>query len=174
MNMEQLKHIMKEWVIPLALEALVILFFLKYVAFLVKVPTGSMIPTIDEHSWLIATRVYNPEKSVKRGDIVAFNSDELDLILIKRCVGLPGETVDVNEDGVVFINGVKLDEPYVKNQQGISGHFEIPEDCYLFFGDNRSGSNDARSWDNPYIPGDKIFGEAHFTLFPFKNFGLLN
>lgn len=171
--MSKFSQVMKEFVIPLALEAIVVILFLKYVAFLVQVPTGSMIPTIDEQSWLVATRVYNQEKSIKRGDILAFDSDELGVTLIKRCIGLPGEAVTIDEMGAVYIDGEKLDEPYVKNQYGIPSEFEVPEGHYLFIGDNRSGSFDAREWDNPYIPADKIFGKAHFTLYPFKNFGFL-
>lgn len=173
-NQEKFRRIMKEWVIPVVLEVLVVLFFVKNVAFLIRVPTGSMIPTIDEKSWLVATRVHNPEKRVERGDIIAFYSDEMDKMLIKRCIGLPGETVDIDDDGQVYINGELLEEEYVVYPSGESGHFEVPEGCYFFLGDNRSGSIDARFWENPYIPAEKIYGQAHFTLWPLDNFGPLH
>ena len=82
-NQQKFRKIMKEWVIPVVLEIIVVLFFVKNVAFLIRVPTGSMIPTIDEKSWLVATRIHNPEKRVERGDIIAFYYDEIEKMLIK-------------------------------------------------------------------------------------------
>ncbi len=166
------KRILKEWIIPFGIEIIVVLLLIKYVFFFVTVPTGSMIPTINEGDWLFATRVHNPE-NLKRGDIVVFDSEELGVTLIKRLVGLPGEKVEVDGTGAVFINGEKLEEPYVAHPSGLEGSFEVPEGCYLFMGDNRAGSNDARYWEQPYIPADKIIGHAHFTLFPFTRFGIL-
>ena len=58
-------------------------------------------------------------------------------------------------------------------KNGDTGNFVVPEGCFLFLGDNRNGSLDARYWDNPYISGDQIKGKAHFTIWPFDNFGPL-
>lgn len=167
------KKVIKEWVIPFILEILAVVLIVKFVCFLAVVPTGSMIPTVDEGSWLFATRMHNPVKSVQRGDIIVFQSDEMNETLLKRCIGLPGETVELDDEGKLYINGEYMDEPYVVNKMEQSASFVVPEGCYLFLGDNRSGSTDAREWDLPYIPADKLMGEAHFTLWPLKNFGLL-
>lgn len=172
--METFKKFMKEWVIPFGIEILIIMLIIKFVCFFAVVPTGSMIPTVDEGSWLFATRLYNPEKNVKRGDIVVFRSDEMNLILLKRCIGLPGETIELDEEGKLYVDGVYTEEPYVVNEQARSASFTVPEDCYLFFGDNRSGSTDARDWQQPYISSDKLMGKAHFTLWPLQNFGPLH
>ena len=163
----------KEWVIPFGIEILVVLLIIKFIFFFVIVPTGSMIPTIDEHSILFATRVHNAEKSVERGDILVFRSDELDTTLVKRVVGMPGDHVVIDGEGKVTINGEPFAEEYVVYKSPKEGDFQVPEGCYLFLGDNRNGSLDARSWENPYIPGDKIEGKAIFTLWPFENFGVL-
>ena len=167
------KNIWKDWVLPLALEILAIFLFIKFVAFAVYVPSGSMLPTIQVPSLLVATRVYSPEKSVERGDIVAFNSQELEKVLIKRCIGLPGDEVEL-EEGRLYINGEYVEEPYVVNTYPDDGSWIVPEGCYFFLGDNRSGSFDAREWDDPYIEGKEIIGEARFTVYPFSNFGFLN
>ncbi|MEG3005961.1 MAG: signal peptidase I [Oscillospiraceae bacterium] len=164
----------KEWVFPFIVQFVVIFLIIKYVVFLTTVPTGSMLPTVQLDSWHIATKIYNVEKRVQRGDIIMFQSDELNMILLKRCIGLPGETVKIAKDGKIFINGAPYDEPYVVNTYAQDEQvFVIPEGNYLFLGDNRSGSIDARYWKNPYIPAEKIIGEAHFTLYPFKDFGVL-
>jgi len=170
--LDTVKKFFKEWILPFGLEILVLLFLLKYVFTFVVVPTGSMIPTIDEKSILFTTRIHNVEK-VQRGDILVFESEELHETLIKRLIGLPGETVVVDDEGKVTVDGVPLDEPYVVYPSDRSGEFHVPEGCYLFFGDNRKGSNDARRWDDPYIPGDKIIAKARFTLWPLPNFGVL-
>ena len=171
--MDTFKKIMKEWVIPFGLEILAVLLIVKYVFFFAVVPTGSMLPTVSEHSLLFSTRMYNPEKNVKRGDILVFYSDELEETLLNRCIGLPGEHVVIDSNGQVTIDGVPLDEPYVVYKNGDTGNFVVPEGCFLFLGDNRNGSLDARYWDNPYISGDQIKGKAHFTIWPFDNFGPL-
>lgn len=167
-----LRRFLREWILPFTLEVLVIVLLIKFVFFFARVPSGSMIPTIMEDSWLFATRIYNIEESVQRGDILIFTSDELGITLIKRVIGLPGEQVDIR-NGVVFIDGEQLHEDYVVNHSMENRSFTVPDGCYFFCGDNRTGSDDARFWDNPYIPAEKINGKAVFTIFPFSHFGIL-
>ena len=86
------KKFLKEWVLPLGAEVLVIVFLLKVVFMLVLVPSGSMLPTIQKNSVLFCTYIHDVSK-VERGQILVFESDELGKTLIKRLIGLPGETV---------------------------------------------------------------------------------
>lgn len=169
---ERMKNIIKGWVIPFGIEILVLLFVIKVLFFFVVVPSGSMIPTIDEASILFATRVHDPT-TLERGDIVVFQSDELGITLVKRLIGLPGDTVILDKEGKLSINGERVEEPYVFYKAAVSGKFQVPEGHYLFLGDNRSGSNDARVWKQPYISGEKICGKAQFTIWPVANFGKL-
>ena len=104
---------------------------------------------------------------------MVFDSDELEIVLIKRCIGLPGDTVEFDGEGNTYINGEYYDEPYVSTYSSFEGRFEVPEDCYLFCGDNRGGSLDARYWDNPYIEKEKVKGIARFIILPFSNMGVL-
>ncbi|MCI8442661.1 MAG: signal peptidase I [Provencibacterium sp.] len=172
--MHLLKKFLKEWVIPFGLEVLILLFLLRYVFFLVMVPTGSMKPTIEEGSCLFATHLYLPEKTVKRGDILVFWSDELEEKLIKRVVGLPGEHIVLDEEGNLFVNGEYFAEEYVRFPSNQSGEWQVPEGKYLFMGDNRDASFDARYWEQPYISGDEISGKAWFALWPPGCFGPLH
>lgn len=167
-----LRKLFREWIVPYTLLAVVLWLLSHYVFFITFVPSGSMIPTILEYSALVATRVHNPE-TLERGDIVVFQSDELGKLLVKRLIGLPGETVSVDEQGQVTIDGKLLQEPYVKHYSPVTGEFAVPERQYLFMGDNRKGSFDGRSWQQPYISEDKIEGRAVFTLWPVSNFGPL-
>lgn len=170
---DPVKKIVKGWVIPFGIEILVLLFVIKVLFFFVVVPSGSMIPTIDEASVLFATRVHDPT-TLERGDIVVFQSDELGITLVKRLIGLPGDTVILDKEGKLSINGEPVEEPYVFHKAAVKGEFHVPEGRYLFLGDNRSGSNDARMWKQPYISGDKIQGKAQFTIWPVAKFGKLN
>ncbi len=170
---KRLRKFVREWVVPFGLEILVLLFVIRFLFFFVIVPSGSMLPTIDKASVLFATRVHQPE-NLQRGDIVVFESDELDLTLVKRLVGLPGDHIVLDSRGRMTLNGEPVEEDYVFYPSARSAEFQVPEGHYLFLGDNRAGSNDARMWEQPYIPGEKITGKARFTLWPVKNFGVLH
>lgn len=174
------KRLYKEWILPFGLEIIALWLLVHFVCFLPVVPTSSMAPTIREHSLLFAWRVSDPAK-LQRGDIVVFDSEETGKNLIKRLIGLPGDTVFIDSDGKVYINGTPSEESYVVNQVtsniaiylNLPQTYTVPEGCYLFFGDNRANSYDARYWKEKYIPAANIKGKAVFTLFPFSNFGAL-
>ncbi|MCI8623064.1 MAG: signal peptidase I [Provencibacterium sp.] len=171
--MQLLKRMFKEWILPFGLEIIAVLILIKFVFFLVIVPTGSMKPAIDEQSCLFVTHLYAPEKTVKRGDILVFWSDELGEKLIKRAVGLPGDKVVIDEEGQMYVNGEYVREDYVEFPSDRSGEWQVPEGTFLFMGDNRSGSNDARYWEEPYIPSSQVSGKAWFVLWPPRCFGFL-
>ncbi|WP_461205901.1 signal peptidase I [Clostridium sp. DL1XJH146] len=164
------KSFFTEWVIPVISALLIAYIINKFVFFNVTVPTSSMYPTITPGDRMVVTRIYNLEKLV-RGDIVVFDSDELDETLIKRLIGLPGDNILIEDSGKVFINGQLLEEPYVLNSGDAAGSFKVPENSYFFLGDNRGNSKDARYWKEPYIDGSKIRGKARFIIYPFDRFG---
>lgn len=169
------KRLFKEWILPFGLEILALALIVKFIFFVPIVPTGSMEPTIAEHSALFALRVHDAEK-LQRGDIIVFTAETPELAgktLIKRLIGLPGDHVEISENGVVSINGEEQQEDYVVYQYPMPRTFDVPEGCYLFLGDNRANSQDARYWEKPYVSADAIQGRAVFTLYPFSNFGTL-
>lgn len=143
----------------------------KFVIYSVWIESGSMIPTLEVKDRLIATRVHNPEK-LKVGDIVIFNSEELDELLIKRLIGLPGDKIEI-KNGIVFRNGEELQEDYVKNNEMYDGVFEIPDGKYFFLGDNRAHSDDSRYWENPYIDASEIEGKAILKYYPIRDFEII-
>lgn len=158
-----------EWVVPILI-ALVLAFLInKFLIFKVKIPSESMVPTLNVGDRLFVTRIYNPEK-LKRGDIVVFHSDEKNEDMIKRLIGLPGDKV-VIKDGIVTVNGETLKENYIGPADNYSGEFEVPEGKYFFLGDNRYWSLDSRYWENPYIDGSKIKGKAQIKVYPWSEFG---
>lgn len=147
-----------------------IAFFLREtLAFIIKVESRSMEPTLKEKDRLAAVRIRNFDK-LRRGDIVVFYNEQLLEVMIKRVIGFPGETVEIRPDGTVLINGQKFMEPYRTDRAGVGGTFRVPADSYFMLGDNRAQSSDSRHWDKPYIPRQFIIARAVLRLFPFTKF----
>ncbi|MBP1569519.1 MAG: signal peptidase I [Oscillospiraceae bacterium] len=161
-----------DWAKTLILYCVLPLAIFQTFCFMASVPTGSMETTIPVGAQVVTTRIFNKD-NINHGDIIVFNSDELGVVLIKRCIGLPGDSVYFDGTGDVYVNGALLKEPYVSSWSDFEGEFTVPEDCYFFLGDNRAGSHDARFWDEPYIHKSEVKGKARFVLFPFSNFGIL-
>ncbi len=128
---DQKSNFIKDWILPILLAFVIALLIKQFLIFKVEIPSGSMIPTLNVDDQLFVSRIYNLD-NIKRGDILVFRSEELDDMLIKRVIGLPGDKIDI-EDGVVSVNGEVLQEDYVVNNDHFYGKFEVPEGKYFFF-----------------------------------------
>lgn len=188
-----------------------------------EVPTGSMIPTINEGNRVIGSRLSYTFGDPERNDIAIFKfgwicenckrgmgeypAPEIcpvcgkeirhpkTLYYVKRVIGMPGDVIDIKQEGsvkagdiesippevlnapsddaelataAVYVNGEKIEEPYLREPMLYTGdmHFEVPEDCYFMLGDNRNDSADARYWNNPYISKDKMVAKVLLRYFP--------
>lgn len=161
------KFVVKE-VISYILVLITTVVILSFVFTLNRIPSGSMEPTIATNSiavsWRLPYLFKNPIPN--RGDIVTFREvGEVGRILIKRVIGLPGDTIHF-EDGKVFVNGEELIEPYLLKQdstKAITTDYTVPEGCIFVLGDNREHSSDSRFSDTPFIPAERIIARYLFS-----------
>jgi signal peptidase I len=113
-------------------------------------------------------------EEVKRGDIIVFKStpeSNLNEDLIKRVIGLPGETVEV-KDGIVYIDGQPLDEPYEAEKPDKDfAPLKVPEGQLFVMGDNRNNSFDSRGWGT--LPKENVIGKAIIKYYPLNDAGLI-
>jgi signal peptidase I len=157
-------------------------------AFLVKpflIPTSSMADTLRPGDRVLVDRVVFHLRRPRRGDIVVFAYPRnRDIMFIKRVIGLPGDTLETRA-GRLYVNGRLLDEPYVHQTGGVrdltnpSGPvagttmrdpwslalpFTVGRDEYFVMGDNRTRSDDSRTWGT--VPSSDIIGAGFFTYWP--------
>lgn len=159
--------------------AAVTVFLLKeFVIINAFIPSGSMEYTISPGDRVIGNRLAYITREPERGDIVIFKyPDDEEQLFVKRIIGLPGETVTVEDAKVYIGEEQELLEEYYLKEEWITDNgpytFEIPEGSYLVLGDNRNNSKDARYWNNTYVEADKILGKAVFRYWPFDSIGML-
>ena len=174
-----------EWadVIVTSVIAVVIIFTLIFKV--VSIRGDSMLDTVHENDKIIITNIgYTP----KNGDIVVISRNMDNSIedtssdsspIIKRVIATEGQTVDIDFAlGVVYVDGVQLDEPYVKTPTNLSYDVtfpvRVPDNCIFVLGDNRNDSLDSRSseiGDGGMIDVRYVLGRAVFRVFPFDRFG---
>jgi len=160
----------------MAVAAVVVFLLKEFIIINAYIPSGSMENTIMTKDRVIGNRLAYLVREPARGDIVIFNyPDDERQLFVKRIIGLPGETVTI-EDAKVYVDGILLEENYLKEEWTLDNGpytFEIPEGSYLVLGDNRNNSKDARYWENTYVTEEHILGEAGFRYWPFDSIGML-
>ncbi len=154
--------IIYDWIILIALAVFAAGLVNRFIFYLTVVDSWSMYPTLKPGDRLFTVRPFRLD-GIRRGDILVFNADEHTGRMIKRVLGLPGDEVELR-GGIVYINQIKQDEPYVQCPSQCTCSFEVPERHYLFLGDNRTDSVDSRSWTHPYIPEKNIRGKVILRL----------
>ena len=140
----------------------------------VKVEGTSMMPGLNDQERIFINK-YEYKFGVgdiSRGDSVVFHFPlDPSQSYIKRVIGVPGDYVEI-VDGTVFVNGVKLDEPYVPDEYRdhlSSPRRVVPMDHYFVLGDHRSSSNDSRMWG--FVDRREIYGKAVFVYWPISRMG---
>jgi len=161
-----------------------------------KIPSGSMIPTLRIGDHILVSKLSYGVRlpfttnsayvfsQPQRGDIVVFTrpdeqmtplEDESEINIIKRVVGLPGDSVEVR-DTKLYINNQPYNEDYARWEEGgiREGNFgpeRVPEGHIFLLGDNRDHSRDSRFWEQPFLPIERVKGRAMIIYWSWDDLG---
>ncbi len=130
---------------------------------------ASMSPTLDEGNIVVCVR----GAAFDSGELVAFYLGNK--ILVKRCIAGPGQWVNIDETGNVYVDGKLLDEPYLVEKAlgecNISLPYQVPENRYFCMGDHRATSVDSRTTEVGCIAEEQVVGKIVFRVWPLAGFG---
>ena len=137
-----------------------------------QIQGNSMTPTLEDGSIVLSVK----SKNCQSGDVIAFYYNNK--VLVKRVIGTPGDIIDINADGDVFVNGNMLDEPYVDKkhlgQCNMEFPIQVPAAQYFVLGDHRETSIDSRNTALGCVNQEDIVGKILFCIWPFSEFGVIN
>lgn len=130
---------------------------------------SSMDPTLNEGEIVVSIKGTN----LNHGDLIAFYLGNK--ILVKRCIASPGQWVNIDQDGNVYVDNQLLDEPYLTEKSlgsaNIEFPYQVPENRYFCMGDHRSVSVDSRHTEVGCISEEQIVGKIVFRVWPISGFG---
>ena len=131
-----------------------------------QISGNSMEPALNNDDIVVLIKT----KNLKQGDLCCFTYQNK--FLIKRVIGLPGDVIDIDKDGFVYVNGEKIDEPYVIDRSRGECDINLPcvvkENYYFVLGDHRSTSIDSRNSVVGLVSEDFLVGKIFFRIWPFK------
>jgi signal peptidase I len=171
--LNRMKAFFREVLLTLAI-AIVLFFGLQLMVQSYIIKESSMEPNFYEGERLLVNKVTYRFNGPQMGDVIVFHPpppyNQEGTNFIKRVIALPGDTVEVRGEAV-YVNGVKLDEPYVTQRPDYTLSLEtVPEGSYFVLGDNRNVSNDSHTgW---VVPRQNIVGRAWIILWPPVRWGL--
>lgn len=133
---------------------------------------SSMSPTLEEGDIVVSLKGADFEQ----GDLVAFYLGNK--ILVKRCIATPGQWVNIDIDGNVYVDGVLLEEPYLEEKAfgdcNITFPYQVPENRYFCLGDKRATSVDSRHTNVGCVSDEQIVGKIVFRVWPLSEFGKIH
>ncbi len=171
--MKTIFKILKEWAPSIIIAIIISLTIQTYAVEAIVIPTSSMYPTVNINDHILIEKISRPTK-LEIGDLVVFYPPvESDIPYLKRLIGVGGDIIEV-KDGILYRNGVSIDEPYVEEPINYDfGPIEVPEGNYFFLGDNRNNSYDAHLWEKSFVDEEDIIGKAIIRYYPLSRLQIL-
>ena len=165
-------HLAREIIETLAL-TLIIFLVIHFTVQNYMVEGTSMQPSLYNNQFVLVNKLAYLFHAPERGDVIVFHwPQDTTKDLIKRVIGLPGDTIVITRD-TVQVNGVVLKEPYIKEADNPQGaRLVVPTNDYFVLGDNRPVSDDSRDWG--YVPRSYIIGKAVLVYWPVNNWQIIN
>lgn len=134
-----------------------------------QIQGSSMEPTLNDGEIVVLVKT----TKLKRGQLCCFSYQNK--FLIKRVIGVPGDSITINEEGYVFVNDEPIDEPYILDRALGECDVEFPvyvtDNHYFILGDHRSTSIDSRSSVIGLVSADQVVGRIFFRIWPFEDIG---
>ena len=165
------------WVFYIAFVLVLTWVIITFVGQRTRVDGRSMMNTLHDGDNLIVEKLSYRFSDPKRFDIIVFPPTGKKEYYIKRIIGLPGETVQSDENGNIYINGELLKENYgaetIQNPGRAANPITLGDDEYFVMGDNRNNSKDSRSEEVGNVKRSQIIGRAWLRIWPLNKFGLL-
>ena len=163
-----------EWYYCLLVALILCVLLFAFVVRTIDVSGTSMVPTLyDSDKMLVSGLFYKP----KVGDIVVFKKDEYDpnKALVKRVIAVEGQEINMDfENGIVYIDGQAISEPYIMEpttkKLDFIGPKTVPEGCVFVMGDNRNASMDSRVNEIGMLDTRLILGKAYYVIYPLSSF----
>ncbi|MBQ4648227.1 MAG: signal peptidase I [Clostridia bacterium] len=168
---QRYKRVLKSTVYGLIVVAAVAVLIATLVFPVVQIAGNSMSPTLNEGEVVVLVKT----KSLKLGDVCAFSFSNK--VLIKRIIGTPGDVIDIDAEGNVYVNSELIEEPYVVNKSlgecDVEFPYQVPESQYFMMGDERDTSIDSRSTVIGCITDEQLIGKIFLRIWPFSKFDWL-
>lgn len=165
------------WAMYIGFVVVLTWFILTFVGQRTVVDGRSMNATLNDRDNLIVEKLSYRFHDPERFDIIVFPPYGTKEYYIKRIIGLPGETIQIDEEGNIYIDGELLEEDYgletIKNPGRAIEPVTLGDDEYFVMGDNRNNSVDSRDPRVGNVKRDSIIGRAWVRIWPLSDFGLL-
>jgi signal peptidase I len=137
----------------------------------IRVDGSSMEPNLHTGEFVVVNKFAYKLGQPRLGDVIVFHfPGDPDQEYIKRVIGVPGDTVEV-QNGQVSVNGKRILEPYITTRPDYQGSWLVPPASLFVLGDNRNNSSDSHSWG--MVPFNYVVGKAMFIYWPLNQWGLL-
>lgn len=168
---KSIKREIFEWVMVFVVAGVTAFVVRTFLFEAVSVDGQSMLNTLNDRDFMIATKLDYLMGDPERFDIVICNYPNADdgMYRVKRVIGLPGETLELRA-GELFIDGEHIEQNFdMTENETYFGPYEVPEGCYFVMGDNRNNSKDSRSPMVGALTREQIVGHVRWVVFPFNN-----
>ncbi len=139
-----------------------------------RVDGHSMVPTLQDQQYILVDKAAYLFHPPERGDVIVFAYPvDPSQDYVKRIIGIPGDRVEVTQDGFVYVNGVEIHEPYISEPTNPYAPTDLvlKADQYFVLGDNRGDSSDSRAWGP--VPRQNIIGKASLVYWPLNALHLI-